>query len=419
MTIFREDWFDPTRPKKEKTAAQREREHQEKVKEAVRYAKRIETLELCCKWFVPIVSTIAAVAVFVSVIATSGTQVSEGIPRAAVIVLEGFKGTVFDELLANNKLPNIQYLAAQGVRAECSSLSDSSCARTQSGQLLGSQYLWTSGPGLASILSGVNADKHQVANDTFTGYSSYSVTSATYPSMLAWAKSSGLSTQVIGASHLITSLATKGGSCSLLGVADFECGTDASGRCLQSSTCNTDIRVTTLPNNDFQGTEENTYYADIAKAFDTTTFDSDLVVLHLNKLARLAEDASYPNCYYSSDSVDYTAVAYVLDSVVGQLVQTITNRVTDQRENWLIILTSDHGGLGKSSGTNTDDDEVIPFVLATLTTSGNLVLNSLQLPTTQMDVAPTVMSWFGVNMTTAVDGKVQSICSTGLNPTDC
>lgn len=418
MTIFREDWFDPTRPKKEKSAAQKERERQQKLQDAQRMQKRLETLELCCKWAIPIVSAIATIVTLIWVIVSSGTQVSEGTPRAAVIVVEGLKGTAFDQLLANNKLPNIQYLAAQGVRSQCASLSDSRCARTQSGQLLGSQYLWTSGPGIASILTGVNADKHQVGNDTFNAYSQFSVTSQTYPTMLSWAKKSGFSTQVIGASHLVTSVPSKGGPCSLIGVADFECGTDAAGRCLQSSTCNVDIRVTSIPNNDFQGTEENAIDASIATAFGNN-FDSDLVMLHLNKLARITEDANYPNSYYAADSVDYAAVAYVLDSVVGQFVQTITNRVLTQKENWLIILTSDHGGLGKSSGTNTDDDEVIPFVLATLTTNGNLGLNPLQLPTTQMDVAPTVMSWFGVNMSTAVDGRVQSICSTGKYPTDC
>lgn len=417
--IFREDWYDPTKPRKPATEAQLEREREEKLRAAAQEEKSLASLQTCCKYLIPGLAIVATLVALVAVIGTSGSQVSEGTPRAAIIVLEGMKGTVFDALMSNSKLPNIQYLAAQGTRSMCSSLSDSRCGRTQSGQLLGSQYMWTSGPGLASILTGVNADKHRVTNDTFNAYTQFTLTTQTYPSFLSVAKKAGLSTQIIGASHLVTSTTSAGGSCSLLGIADFECGTDAAGRCLQSSTCNVDRRVATLPVNDFAGTEEVALNNLLAAAFTSTSFNSDITVLHANKLARLAEDPSFPDFFYSADSVDYAAEAYVLDSVVGQLMAYITDRVVHTKENWMVILTSDRGGLGKSSGTNTDDDEVIPFVVATMTTSGNLVLNPLTLPTTQMDVAPTVLAWFGLTAPTTVDGRVQGVCSSGRFPADC
>jgi hypothetical protein len=378
-----------------------------------------KTLSAGCTWFVALLAAGIAVLGFLVVILTSGTQQAKGVPRVAVVVLEGFKGTSFDQLMALDKLPNIAYLAAQGTRSMCTSVDDARCARTQSGLILGPQFTWASGPGLASILTGVNADKHLVGNDTFDDYSKFAKTSQTYPTMLATARANGFTTQVIGASHLLTSPSTssQAAPCTLLGVADFECGTDAVGRCSQTTTCNINQRVPTVPVTDFLGTEETALETLIAAAFSAGTI-ADLMVIHSNKLSRLATDASIPTATFDASSPEYAAEAYVLDSIVGQLSAYITQRVVHHQENWLVLLTSDHGGVGKGFGSNTDQDEVIPFVVATLTANGNLMLNTLKTPTTQMDVAPTVLSWLGLTPT-GMDGSVQAICSNGVVPADC
>lgn len=378
------------------------------------------TISLQCTWFIALLAVGVAVLGFVVVIVTSGNQEAKGVPRVAVVVLEGFKGTTFDQLLSLDKLPNIAYLVAQGTRAVCTSIDDARCARTQSGAALGAAFSWTSGPGIASILTGVNANKHQVGGDSFDAYTKFTTTSQTYPTMLATARANGFTTQVIGASHLLTSPATtsQAAACTLLGVADFECGTDAVGRCAQTTSCNINQRVTTLPVNDFLGTEETSLDSLISTAFSGGNI-ADLLVVHSNKLSRLASDATIPGATFEGSSLEYAAEAYVLDSVVGQLSAFITQRVVHRQENWLVILTSDHGGVGKAFGNNTDQDEVVPFVVATMTANGNLALKALQTPTTHMDVAPTALSWLGIAPSAGMDGVVQAVCSNGIVPADC
>lgn len=383
--------------------------------------KEEKLLSSTCTWFIALLAVGAAALGFILVSATAGSQQPRGIPRAAVVILEGFKGTAFEQLLATDKLPNIAYLAAQGTRSVCSSIDDARCARTQSGPMLGPTYTWTSGPGIASILTGVNADKHLVANDTFDFYAKFATSSQTYPSMLSVARRNGFMTQVIGASHLLTSPASAapGAPCSLLGVADFECGTDAVGRCAQASSCSANLRTVVAPVTDFLGTEEGALARAVTAAFPNGGSPADVIVVHSDKLSRLASDPTLPTATFDASSPEFAAEAYVLDSVVGLLSALITQRVTQHQENWMIVLTSDHGGLGKTFGSNTDQDEVIPFVLATMTANGNLGLNALQTPTTQMDVAPTVLSWLGVAPSAPMDGVVQGICSNGIVPADC
>jgi hypothetical protein len=354
---------------------------------------------------------------------TAGGIVGAGNPKVLLFVVEGMKGTVFENLMnEQNLLPNIRTLlvdgGGSGRYARCLSLQDSGCAQAQSGTALGSPYTFQSGPGIASIFSGVDANKHTVYNDSYAAYQQYFVTSKQYPSFLTTAMNAGLQTAVIGSSHVLTSISF-GGTCSDYGVLDFECAPMTASMCLASSSCNANRRSIVIPSNDFSGTEENFISSTLVPLL--TDLGADIVVLHVGKLARMAADPNYPEWDFSESSMPFAAEAYLFDAIVGQVAAVAKTRAISLKENWLIMGVSDHGGVAKAFGTTTPDDQLVTlFTSVIANTEKPLVMKPYTVPTTQFDVAPTVLTWLGVPFANnSFDGVVQGICSDGKFPINC
>ena len=371
-----------------------------------------------CYYFIPIFSGLLALLILILVPATSGTGGAAGNPKVLLFVMEGMKGTAFDNLMnEQNLLPNIKNLVLKGQYARCLSPQDSGCAQSQSGPALGPPFSFQSGPGLASILSGVDAVKHKVYNDSYNAYQQYFSTSKTYPSFLTTALNAGLRTSVIGETHLVTSISSSG-TCTDFGILDFECSFDVATMCLATSSCNANDRRMVIPSNDFIGTEENSITNILVPLL--TDLGSDIVVVHTGKLARLAANAAYPDWYFSEGSLPYAAEAYLLDTIVGQAASLIGVRAFGLKENWLIMGVSDHGGLGKTFGYNTPDDQLVTLFSSAVTSYGSIKMSPFTSPTTQFDVAPTILRWLGVPFAAnQFDGVVQGICSDGKYPQNC
>jgi hypothetical protein len=73
-----------------------------------------------------------------------------------------------------------------------------------------------------------------------------------------------------------------------------------------------------------------------------TQQDMDLDFLHL-----------YQNIINTIESVD---------AKVGSLMTAIQQRPNYANEDWLILVTSDHGGLGTSHGGNSIEEQNVPFI---------------------------------------------------------
>ena len=99
----------------------------------------------------------------------------------------------------------------------------------------------------------------------------------------------------------------------------------------------------------------------------------------------------------------------------------IRARAVNSRENWLLVGVSDHGGLGKSFGSNPMDDPLVSLFASTFSMHGaGTALQPFTYPTTQFDVAPTVLKWLGVSYNASgYDGVPQGICSDGKFPANC
>lgn len=436
----------------------------------------------CSRVFVPFLAIGLAFVIFVAAVMTSGSGVDmPSTPRVAVVVMEGFKGTIFTQMVQSGlHLPNIEYMLTRqgGVYAACPTVSDSRCARavTVEDDVTGDVYVY-SGSSIASILSGVSPRLHMVRNDTLSAYRQYTTTAKTYPSIAKRVVDAGRRVTVMGSSHLLNAFASSTGRCTEPGVLDMECpATDVqegfdpynSLQCLQSSSCNAQSRQITLPTDPTRcsdGDAERLFTRQINEIFGALeltspeqksavqnnvadSLDESLMIFHFDALAVRADSASLPDFRYDSTSREYHAQAFLLDALVGQVLAYVKDRARTQKENWLVIGVSDHGGKGKTFGTFSDDDDVIPFFLATYTSNAQsyVKLSELAKPTSQLDVLPTVLRWLNIapfddatmevvaatNTTPAppeveaqavaqrqFEGKVQGICSAGTVPLDC
>ena len=106
---------------------------------------------------------------------------------------------------------------------------------------------------------------------------------------------------------------------------------------------------------------------------------------------------------YYPYSFEYLRAVYHSDRSIGAALKAIASRPTFAEEDWLVIVTADHGGYLKSHGMMHGQATTIPLLV-----SGRGVPQG-RIPGTprNYDVAPTVLKHFGVDSSGMdLDGKV-------------
>ncbi|AYU76972.1 conserved hypothetical protein [Leishmania infantum JPCM5] len=445
----------------------------------------------CSRIFVPFLTLAMIIVIFVAIVYTNGTGSDvEASPRVAMIVLEGFSGTVFHALMQSGvHMPNIAHMLSsqKGVWAECATSSQSSCARAVvvENDTSGEVYV-SAAAAMTSLFSGVSPREHQVYNGSLESMSMYANTSKMNPSIAKRVKDAGMKVSVVGTSHAINSLSIAFGSCSQPGVLDMECAASREELlrasideysssvqldCLASSSCNMDTRKMNSPTDPKQcssGQAEaqftrhlNSIFGGLAYSTQTQeaavqntaadNLDDSLFVFHFDSLAVRAASTYLPGFQYNVSSKEYVAQVYLLDALVGQVISYVRDRARSQKENWLILGVSDHGGNDKPHAIPnpvSTSENTIAFFMATYTDNLKrfVTLAPLQRPVTQLDVLPTVLTWLNVapfdaetsaviagkNTTAAspavearvmerrhFEGLVQGICSSGTSLKDC
>ena len=97
---------------------------------------------------------------------------------------------------------------------------------------------------------------------------------------------------------------------------------------------------------------------------------------------------------FSADSATYAAEVARADAIVGQLADAVLQRPEIASEDWLIVVTSDHGGSGSSHGCMSPDCQTIPlFVAGTTMPVGELPAGEAS----HMDVHATVIDFLGID----------------------
>lgn len=130
---------------------------------------------------------------------------------------------------------------------------------------------------------------------------------------------------------------------------------------------------------------ETTLFAAELLAHPQQGADGDLMFVHLSQV-----DAAGHAHTYAGEEYDATVAG--ADHLVGELLDAIALRATRGQEQWLVILTSDHGGPpdGKGHGDNGDRHvREIPFVVR----ADGVAFDVRPSSATLYDVAPTVQAW--------------------------
>ncbi|HEX6961521.1 MAG TPA: alkaline phosphatase family protein, partial [Lacipirellula sp.] len=108
----------------------------------------------------------------------------------------------------------------------------------------------------------------------------------------------------------------------------------------------------------------------------------------------------------------YLAEIANTDAQIGQIISAMKSRPTFADEDWLVILTSDHGGLGTGHSGGLPPQRTIPFVVA-----GPLATTVLpQAHPRQVDVAATVLTYFGAPIPANYDGHAIGLAPAGPVP---
>jgi hypothetical protein len=111
-------------------------------------------------------------------------------------------------------------------------------------------------------------------------------------------------------------------------------------------------------------------------------------------------------------SPQYLAEIANTDAQIGQIMAAMKARPTFADEDWLVILTSDHGGLGTGHSGGLPPQRTIPFIVA-----GPLATTVLpQANPRQVDVAATVLTYFGASIPSNYDGHAIGLTPAGPAP---
>lgn len=94
-------------------------------------------------------------------------------------------------------------------------------------------------------------------------------------------------------------------------------------------------------------------------------------------------------------SDEYRAAAQRADKCIEDVIQALPNDCG-------IVVTSDHGGHGRSHGTDCAEDMTIPFIMAGPGVPPAVVIS---MPVNITDIAPTIAHWLGLSTPEAWEGK--------------
>merc|ERR1712113_349174 len=104
-------------------------------------------------------------------------------------------------------------------------------------------------------------------------------------------------------------------------------------------------------------------------------------------------DAAGHGSGFDGYATTYGAAVTQTDEYVGMLLDAILSRSAG--EEWLLVVTSDHGGQGTSHGPYNEYNRRVPFMVAS--NSPRVDIGRAPYEGSQMDVLPTIMHFFGAD----------------------
>ncbi len=336
--------------------------------------------------------------------------------KVLIIGIDGTRGDIYHKLLQNNDLPNIARL--QSVQHSiCDSVYDRTCSHTHSGNRYQSlyrqynyvnnshlsTYTWMTSSGWISVLTGVDNNMHHVESNSMSSKLYYSdITSKLYPTFFKHCIEHDYITAATGTPHFLSSSLKYLHTLTYTpGILDFECSSTPDEH--STSSCNLSYRQAHLT-------------FDSSRDISTTQFGIRHISGHVNNecadvIMTHYDKVDHAGHRYGWDSQEYQHALIVVDSQIGELLDAIELSVQERTEEWLIIITSDHGGRYNGHSHQLFYDETIPFTIGIL--QSHLILShqlhELRQPISHMDVAPTVLHWLNITTATQYTGRIQAI----------
>ncbi|MFE2142048.1 alkaline phosphatase family protein [Streptomyces sp. NPDC059456] len=269
------------------------------------------------------------------------------------VLVIGIDGVVLDRVKAADA-PHLNGLMAQGLTAK-STLYANPMAAT------------SSGPGWSTIATGVWPDKHGVKDNTFTG-KNYTA----HPDFL---------TRIENAKPALNTYAA----------ADWEplTSTDQNGPVFSAKV---DKRLSLKGDRDGYGNEDPKIAT--AAAAELRNQNPDASFVYFGQV----DSAGHS---YGAASRQYLDAIGRVDTMVGQLLTAVQSRPTYARENWKILVTTDHGHTDAGGHGGSTLQERGTFVIAK---GAGIPAGSVRTDVKLVDVAATALAQVGADAGSAIDG---------------
>lgn len=274
----------------------------------------------------------------------------DGVQKKVLII--GIDGCRPDAL-TQAETPNLDSLIANGIFTdEC--------------QILGERYTGNntiSGPGWSSILIGVWADKHGVDDNEFTdpNYDEYP--------------------------HFFQRLKEARPAAVTISIADWEPITSKIVKSADVATHSVDAE----PKNGTNPHPENDVVVTQDAVEQLKTADPDAMFVYLGQVDETGHRYGFhPRVKRYMDAIER------VDVHVGEILAALASRENAQQEDWLILVTSDHGGRGTGHG---DGHQVPEIRNSFLIVSGAAAARGRFEQTTYLvDVVPTALAHLGIEI---------------------
>jgi predicted AlkP superfamily pyrophosphatase or phosphodiesterase len=260
------------------------------------------------------IAVVAVSSVFgYSLVRTAEAADPFGGKHALVIGIDGCRS----DALQAAKAPHIKSLIEKGTV----------CYRVYAGGTLGTktEQPTVSGPSWGSILTGVWADKHQMPDNDFT-----------HPNL-----KKVVDGKIVGYPHFFTRIKEKHPNCYLASIVNWKPINDkivTDADCLDGGT---DAEVA-------------------QKCVELLLGDCNpaVVFLQFDEL-----DGAGHSKTYGPQTAEYMRMLEKVDSHIGTVLEGMRKRPDFAKEDWLVLITADHGGFEKSHGQQTPEERTV-FVVA-------------------------------------------------------
>jgi len=118
------------------------------------------------------------------------------------------------------------------------------------------------------------------------------------------------------------------------------------------------------------------------------TANPDVLFLHYSEV-----DGAGHSTGFSIENPAYISAIERVDGLVGQVMDAVKARPQIAKENWLVIMVTDHGGNGRSHGGQSEGERTIPMIVAGKGSSGRGIVDE----TPGQHVVPaTIFEFLGV-----------------------